>query len=71
MIRVLFPAGTTCARLLLLIGLMVVLNGCVLTKLVTTPLRIGGAIISVVPVVGNPTDKAIDEVADWIDDIPI
>ena len=47
------------------------LQGCVLTKVVTVPMRIGGAIISVVPVVGDPIDESIDTVADGIDKIPI
>ena len=47
------------------------LQGCVLTKVVTVPMRVGGAIISVVPVVGDPIDESIDTVADGIDKIPI
>jgi hypothetical protein len=34
-------------------------------------MRVGGAIISVVPVVGDPIDESIDTVADGIDKIPI
>ena len=47
------------------------LSGCVLTKVVTVPMRVGGAVISVVPVVGEEIDAAIDETADVIDAIPI
>ncbi len=47
------------------------LSGCFLTKLVTVPMRVGGAVISIVPQVGNTADDAIDEVADGIDEIPI
>ena len=47
------------------------LQGCVLTKVATVPMRVGGAIISVVPVVGDPIDESIDTVADGIDKIPI
>lgn len=47
------------------------LQGCVLTKVVTVPMRVGGAIISVVPVVGDPIDESIDTVADGIDKTPI
>ncbi len=69
-----------------LIGLLsVALSGCVLTKLVSMPLRVtgsllsvGGAVISVVPVVGNSIDEALeaadnslDLLADRIDDVPI
>ncbi|GGO83488.1 hypothetical protein GCM10011348_27380 [Marinobacterium nitratireducens] len=52
-------------------ALVVLLNGCVLTKVVTVPMRIGGAIISVVPVIGNEVDDAIDTAADVVDAIPI
>lgn len=47
------------------------LSSCLLTKVVTVPLRIGGAIVSVVPVVGNGADMVIDETADMIDALPI
>ena len=45
--------------------------GCVLTKVISVPLRVGGAVISVIPVVGEDMDDAIDKAADTIDDIPI
>ena len=47
------------------------LSGCFLTKLVTVPMRVSGAVISIVPQVGNTADEAIDEAADVIDDVPI
>lgn len=34
-------------------------------------MRIGGAVISVVPGVGNSVDEAIDSAADSVDDIPL
>ncbi|MBF0588652.1 MAG: hypothetical protein HQL53_05945 [Magnetococcales bacterium] len=56
-------------------GVMVVvgmlLSGCFLTKLVTAPMRVGAAVISIVPGVGNTAHDAIDEVAERVDDIPI
>ena len=52
------------------IGLLI-LNGCVLTKVITVPMRVGGGIISVVPAVGDMAHDAIDEAADQIDDIPL
>jgi len=66
-------------------AMTLVLSGCVLTKLVTMPMRVtgsllsvGGAVISVVPVVGNSIDEALetadgslDLLADRIDDVPI
>ena len=45
--------------------------GCVMTKIVTVPMRVGGAVISVVPVVGNTVDETIDTAADTIDLIPL
>jgi len=58
------------AKLLLLLVCAVCLHGCVLTKVVTVPMRIGGAVISIVPVAGNTADRAIDRAADRIDDLP-
>jgi len=55
----------------LLILIMLFTYGCVVTKVVTVPLRVGGALISVVPLVGEQMDEAIDKAADTIDDIPI
>jgi len=58
-------------RLTLLLFAMLLLSSCVLTKVVTVPMRVGGAIISVIPVVGEGIDEAIDDTADVIDAIPI
>ena len=57
-------------KLLLMLTIMVT-YGCVLTKVVTVPLRVGGAVISVVPLAGETMHDAIDTAADTIDDIPI
>ena len=54
------------ALLLLLLGL----SGCFLTKVATVPMRVGGAVASVVPVVGNPIHDAIDTAADAVDTLP-
>jgi hypothetical protein len=54
-----------------LILIMLFSYGCVLTKVVTVPLRVGGAVISVVPLAGEKMHDAIDTAADTIDDIPI
>ena len=60
------------ATLLAALLSVTVLNGCVLTKLVTLPMRVGGAVVSIVPVVGNDADDAIVDAADTVDDkIPI
>jgi len=47
------------------------LQGCMVTKVVTVPMRVTGAIISVVPVVGSPIDSIIDSASDAIDALPI
>jgi len=46
-------------------------GGCLATKIVTVPMRIGGADVSVVPIVGNVADDAIDVVTDTVDRIPL
>jgi hypothetical protein len=48
-----------------------VLQGCVFTKIVSVPMRLGGAVVSIVPGVGNPVHDAIDKAAEGVDDIPI
>ncbi|MCP4598274.1 DUF6726 family protein [Neptuniibacter sp.] len=58
-------------RLILLLTLTSLLSGCFLTKVVTVPMRVGGAVISAVPVVGSPIDEGIDAIADGIDEIPL
>ncbi len=47
------------------------ISGCVLTKVVTVPMRVTGAIISVVPVIANGVEDVIVKSADAIDAIPI
>ena len=51
--------------------LVCILNGCFLTKIVSVPMRLGGAVISVIPGVGNTAHDAIDEAAEVVDQIPI
>ncbi|MDL1984341.1 MAG: DUF6726 family protein [Thermodesulfobacteriota bacterium] len=58
-------------KLLLILVTLTMLSGCVLTKLVSVPTRVVGAVVSIVPVVGNTAHDAIDEVADIIDEVPI
>jgi len=58
-------------RVLLLFVLLVHLSGCLLTKVATVPMRVTGAIISVVPVVGNAADDMIDRAADTVDEVPL
>jgi len=58
-------------RFLLIMALAVQLSGCVLTKIVTVPMRIVGAVISIVPVAGNTAHDVVDEAAEKVDDIPL
>ena len=58
-------------KLLVLVLLSFYLSGCVLTKVVTVPMRVTGAVISVIPVVGDGIDEVLDQTADVIDAIPI
>ena len=60
-----------CTKLLLFLFVVLSLSGCVLTKVVTVPMRVGGAMISVVPVAGNTVHDAIDEVAESVDKVPL
>jgi len=60
----------TC-KWVLAVLLCVTLSGCFLTKVVTVPMRIVGAVASIVPVVGNSVDQSIEAVADAVDDIPL
>ena len=53
--------------LISLLALLMSIYGCAVTKVATVPLRVTGAAISVVPVVGNTADKMIDTTADIID----
>ena len=47
------------------------LEGCVLTKIASVPMRLGGAVVSIVPGVGNTAHDAIDKAAETVDDVPI
>ena len=75
----------TPVRLVVLAILVSSLSGCFLTKLATMPMRVGGAllavtgaVVSVVPIVGDGIDEAleaadagIDSAADAVDKVPI
>ena len=58
-------------RRILLTVLIVFLSGCVFTKVVTLPMRVTGAVVSVIPVVGDGVNNVLDTSADVIDAIPI
>ena len=58
-------------KLLVFALISLYLSGCVLTKVVTVPMRVTGAVISVIPVVGDVIDEVLGQTADVIDAIPI
>ena len=58
-------------RLISLTVLIVFLSSCVFTKVVTVPMRVTGAVVSVIPVVGDGVNNVLDTSADVIDAIPI
>ena len=58
-------------KLIFLLAVMSLMTGCVLTKLVTVPMRVGAAVVSIVPVVGNPAHDTIDKAAETVDKVPI
>ena len=58
-------------KLLVLALISLYLSGCVLTKVVTVPMRVTGSVISVIPVVGDVIDEVLEQSADVIDGIPI
>jgi hypothetical protein len=59
------------ARMMMVIGVAFLLQGCVMTKLVTVPMRVTGAVVSIVPGVGNTMHDGIDKAAEVVDDVPI
>lgn len=58
-------------KIVFLLVTTMILQGCVLTKIASVPMRLGGAVVSIVPGVGNTAHDAIDEAAETVDDIPI
>ena len=46
------------------------LSGCFFTKLVTVPMRVTGAVASIVPVAGDAAHAAIDTAASTVDKLP-
>ena len=58
-------------KLFIIVIVALFISGCVLTKVVTVPMRVAGAIISVVPAIANGVEDVIVKSADAIDAIPI
>jgi len=61
----------TLKNTLLLLSSTLLLQGCLLTKVVTVPMRAVGAVVSIVPIAGNTAHDAIDTAAEVVDDVPI
>jgi len=57
-------------KLFIIVIVVLFTSGCVFTKVVTVPMRVSGAIISAVPIVGNQIDDVIGAQADVIDQLP-
>ena len=57
-------------KLVIIVIVALYISGCVFTKVITVPLRVSGALISVIPVVGNQIDDVINAQADVIDELP-
>ena len=58
-------------KLFVFVLISLYLSGCVLTMVVTVPIRVTGSVISVIPVIGDPIDEILGYSADVIDNIPI
>jgi hypothetical protein len=58
-------------RLAAILVLTLPLTGCVFTKVVSVPMRVVGAAVSIIPVAGNEAHSAIDRAAEAVDDVPI
>ena len=57
-------------KLFIIVIVALFILGCVLTKVVTVPLRVAGAVGSGIPIIGNQIDEVIDKSADLIDQLP-
>jgi len=57
-------------KLFIIIVVALFISGCVLTKVITVPLRVSGAVASGVPFIGNQIDEVVDKSADLIDELP-
>jgi hypothetical protein len=55
---------------MILLSLILMLQGCVLTKVATVPMRVTGAVASIIPGVGNTIHDGIDGAAAVVDDVP-
>jgi len=58
-------------KMLLIVCLLFLLSGCFFTKIITVPMRLGGAVISIIPAVGNTAHDSIDKAAEVVDEVPL
>ena len=58
-------------KFILLLYIILFANGCLLTKIVTVPMRVTGAVISIIPVAGDAAHDVIDGSADAVDKVPL
>ena len=58
-------------KLFIIVVAALFVSGCILTKVVTVPMRVTAAVISVVPAIANGVEGVILTSADAIDSIPI
>jgi hypothetical protein len=58
------------SKLIFLISMLLLCNGCVLTKALTVPMRLTGAVISVIPIAGDTAHNVIDGGAETVDKLP-
>lgn len=61
----------TILRVVAVAALATSLSGCFLTKVVTVPMRVVGAVVSIVPVAGNTANDVVQKAANTVDDIPL
>ncbi|MDT8318246.1 MAG: DUF6726 family protein [bacterium] len=47
------------------------LSGCLLTRIVSAPMRAVGGILTIIPVAGDAAHTVIDGAADVVDEVPI
>lgn len=58
-------------KMMLVVLVALQLSGCLLTKIITVPMRVTGAALSIIPGPGNTVHDVIDKAADVVDDVPI
>ena len=56
-------------KILLILMTICMLSGCLLTKVVTVPMRVGGVVVSIIPGVGDAMHDSIDGSAELVDDL--